>query len=229
MTHTVHPYVHRLGILRDWKSRWFATGAQYRSRLQSDVLIHDFLEKKLRTMHVSSIEVERDQKVMRIVIRTSRPGLVIGRSGEGIDTIRKKIDAFVKKRKLDVGQEIKLDIQEVKSAEADAKIVAQMVRDQLEKRMSFRRVLKGTMEKVMANRDVKGAKITIAGRLNGADMSRTEEIKKGQIPLQTFRADIDYAREEARMSYGQIGIKVWIYRGQIFEESRSEAPQRRNK
>jgi small subunit ribosomal protein S3 len=217
MTHTVHPYIHRLGILRDWKSRWFGTGEDYKRRLRSDVLLRNYLDKKLRTMHVSSIEIERDQRVLRVIIKTSRPGLIIGRSGEGIETLRKDIEAFIKKNKLDGAQELKLDIQEVKSAESDARIVAQMVRDQLEKRMPFRRVLKQTAEKVMANRNVKGVKIVISGRLNGADMSRTEEIKKGRIPLQTFRADIDYAVEEAHMSYGVIGIKTWIYRGNVFE------------
>jgi small subunit ribosomal protein S3 len=217
MTHTVHPYIHRLGILRDWKSRWFAVRDEYKARLSSDILLRNFLTKKMRTMHVGSIEIERDQRVMRIIIRTSRPGLVIGRSGEGIETLKKEIEAFMKKNKLNAPEELKLDIQEIKSAESDASIVAQMVRDQLEKRMPFRRVLKQTAEKVMANRNVKGVKVVISGRLNGADMSRTEEIKKGRIPLQTFRADIDYAIEEARMSYGTIGIKVWIYRGQVFE------------
>jgi len=217
MTHTVHPYSHRLGVLRDWKSRWFRTGEKYRAYLKADILIREYLEKKLRQFNVSSIDIERGEKVTKIIIKTSRPGLIIGRNGEGAVTLKKDIDSFIAKRKLESSAEIKIEIDEVRSPESDAAIVAQMVRDGLEKRMPFRRVLKQTVEKVMANRNVEGVRILVAGRLGGAEMARKEQIKKGRIPLQTFRADIDFSKETAKLPYGMIGIKVWIYRGDIFE------------
>lgn len=220
MTHTAHPYAQRLGIIRGWKSRWFAdqSNGDYQAQLRADVLLRKFLKKELRTKYVSSIEIERGPQTTRIILRTSRPGFVIGRDGEGINELQSRLDNFIKKHDLNISGEIKLDIQEIKSAESDAGIVAQMVREQLERRMSFRRVLKSTIEKVMANRDVEGVRISLAGRLNGAEMSRREELKQGRIPLTTLRADIDYAHEEAIMPYGVIGIKVWIYRGLVFDD-----------
>ncbi len=221
MSHTVHPYAHRLGIIRDWKSRWFGTDKKYRDYLKSDVLIREFLEKELITMFVGDIQIERSDKIMRIIIKTSRPGLVVGRNGENANKIRKSLEKFMIKHDIRNDKvDLKIDIEEIKSAESDAKIVALMVKDQLEKRMPFRRVLKQTIEKVMANRDVKGVRIRIGGRLNGADMARTEELKKGNIPLQTFRADIDFARVRATIAQGDLGIKVWIYRGDIFEQDK---------
>lgn len=217
MTHTVHPYAHRLGILRDWKSRWFGTGKRYRDYLKADVMIREYVEKRLRQFHVSSIEIERGEKTTKIIIKTSRPGLIIGRNGEGAVLLKNAILGFVKKNKLESSAEINIEIDEVRSPESDASIVAQMVREGLEKRMPFRRVLKQTADKVIANRNVEGVRILISGRLGGAEMSRKEQIKKGRIPLQTFRADIDFARVIAKLPYGIIGIKVWIYRGEVFE------------
>jgi len=220
MSHTVHPYAHRLGIIRDWKSRWFGTDKKYRDYLKSDVMIREFLEKELVTMYVGDIQIERSDKILRIIIKTSRPGLVVGRNGENANKIRKSLEKFMAKHDIkNENVDLKIDIEEIKSAESDAKIVALMVKDQLEKRMPFRRVLKQTVEKVMANRDVKGVRIRIGGRLNGADMARTEELKKGNVPLQTFRADIDFARVRATIAQGDLGVKVWIYRGEIFEQN----------
>lgn len=220
MTHTVHPYAHRLGIIRDWKSRWFATDkAQYRTNIKVDAAIRDFCTKKLRGMHIANVEIERSAKELRIIIETSRPGLLIGRSGENATKLRNNLAEVVRKAsdKTAVPQ-VKVDILEVKSPESRAAIVGYMVAEGLERRMAFRRVLKMTAEKVMANRDVKGVRIAVSGRLGGAEMSRREEVKKGQIPLQTFRADIDFAHERAYLPYGVIGIKVWIYRGEIFSD-----------
>ncbi|MFA5838667.1 MAG: 30S ribosomal protein S3 [Candidatus Paceibacterota bacterium] len=216
MTHVVHPYAHRLGIIRGWKSRWFGVKKNYREMLKSDVLIREYLEKVLRNSYVSSIETERNQKYLRIIIKTSRPGVIIGRSGDGALKLKIGIDKFIKKNNLLAGGEIKIDIDEVKSPESDASIVLQMAREGLEKRLPFRQVLKQTIDKVMANRDVQGVRIKLAGRLGGADMARREGIKKGRIPLQTLRADIDFAKGAARLPYGAIGIKVWIYKGEIF-------------
>lgn len=219
MSHTVHPYSHRLGIIRDWKSRWFSTNKKYRDYLKADTLMRGFLFKQLETMFVGDIEIERSQKVTRIIIKTSRPGLVVGRSGENAIKLRANLDKFMLKNNIsNDGADLRIDIEEIRSAESNARLVGLSVKDQLEKRMPFRRVLKQTVEKVMANRDVKGVRIRIGGRLNGADMARTEELKKGQIPLQTFRADIDFARVKAMIAQGNLGIKVWIYRGEIFEK-----------
>ncbi len=218
MTHVVHPYSHRLGIIRDWKSRWFADTKAFRENLRGDVLLREFLTKRLRGMYVSSIQIERDQKTMKIMIHTSRPGLVIGRSGEGMQKIRTAVTKFVRSKKIELPADFKLDVVEVQNPEGDAAIIAQMVAEALEKRLPFRRVLKQTIEKTMAARNVKGAKILVSGRLGGADMARTEYVKKGSIPLQTLRADIDFARERANMTYGVIGIKVWIYKGLVFDE-----------
>ena len=218
MTHVVHPYSHRLGIIRDWKSRWFADKKTYVEHLRGDVLLREFLVKKLRGMYISSIQIERDQNTMRVMIHTSRPGMVIGRQGEGMQKIRTSVGKFARSRKIPLPVDFKLDVVEVQNPEMDAAIVAAMVAEGLEKRLPFRRVLKQTIEKTMAARGVQGAKITLGGRLGGADMARKESIKKGGIPLQTLRADIDFARERANMTYGVIGIKVWIYKGLVFDE-----------
>ena len=219
MTHTVHPYSHRLGILRDWKSRWFSRDPkQYREFVKCDTAIREYLSKRLRGFYVSDVIIERSANVLRVIVRTSRPGLIIGRSGEGATKLKHDITKAIRKLKLAEEPELKIDIEEVRSPESNAAIVAYMVAEGLEKRMTFRRILKQTVEKVMANRDVKGVRIALAGRLGGAEMARREEIKKGRIPLQTFRADIDFAREKAYLPYGVIGIKVWIYKGDVFDD-----------
>ncbi|MGB3921861.1 MAG: 30S ribosomal protein S3, partial [Minisyncoccia bacterium] len=219
MTHTVHPYSHRLGILRDWKSRWFSPKGKYKYALRGDILIREFLEKKLKGFFVSLIEIERSEKAIRVIVSSSRPGMIIGRQGDGAEILRKEIKALLEKNKLlDKKVDVKLDVVEIKSAESNAAIVAQMVVEGLEKRLPFRRVTKQMLEKVMANRDVLGVRILLAGRLGGATMSRTEDRKLGRIPLQTLRADVDYSVTKAVMPYGTIGVKVWIYRGDIFDK-----------
>ncbi len=215
MSKVVHPFAHRLGILRDWRHRWFAVGPLYQENLKADILLREFLLRELRGMYVGGLEIERNQKQLRVIVKTSRPGLIIGRSGEGSTKLRNSIASFLKKRALTV-PEIKLDIEEIRSPESSAAIVSYMVMEGLEKRMPFRRVLKQTIEKVMANRDVKGVRIVISGMLGGGSMSRTEGLKKGRIPLQTFRADVDFHKERANLPLGVIGIKVWIYKGDIF-------------
>lgn len=220
MSKIVHPYAHRLVILRDWKSRWFADSKKYVNYLKSDVLIREYLEKKLRGMYISSIEVERSRKATRFIIRTSRPGLIIGRNGEGATKIKEEILKKMEKLKLPKPEDFKLEIVEVANPEADASIVAYMIAEALEKRMPYRRVMKQIIEKVMFARGVEGARILLSGRLGGAEIARTEGIKRGSIPLQTFRADIDFKRERATMPYGVIGIKVWIYRGKIFTDKK---------
>ncbi len=218
MTHTVHPYAHRLGIIRDWKSRWFSVKDKYKENLKGDVLIYGYLKKRLKGFFVNSIEIERSVKIFRIIIETSRPGLIIGRSGEGMNKLREDILKFMRKNKLSSKEELKIDVIEVKSPESSAMIVAQMTAEALEKRMPFRRVMKTMVEKAFANRDVKGVKISLAGMLGGSKMARLESKKTGRIPLQTLRADIDYAQYEALIPLGKIGIKIWIYKGEIFDK-----------
>jgi small subunit ribosomal protein S3 len=221
MSKIVHPYAHRLVMLRDWKSRWFADPKKYVAYLKGDVLIREYLEKRLRGMYVSSVEIERSRKATRFIIKTSRPGLIIGRQGEGATKLKEDILKKMDKLKLPRPDDFKLEIAEITNPEADAAIVAFMIAEGLEKRMPYRRVIKQVIEKVMAAPGVQGARIVLGGRLGGAEIARGEELKRGSIPLQTFRADIDFKRERARMSYGTIGIKVWIYRGKVFAEKKN--------
>ncbi len=218
MSHTVHPYAHRIGIIRDWKSRWFSTGTAYRDTLRRDVIIREFLAKRLRGMHVSDILIERGAKKFRVIVKTARPGLLVGRGGEGAVKLKNDLLEHLRRKKAQSKEEMRVDIEEVRSPEASAAIVSQMIAEGLEKRMPFRRVMKQTIEKVMANREVKGVKVYLGGRLGGAEMARSEDMMKGRVPLQTLRADIDFARERAVLPYGAIGIKVWIYKGEVFEK-----------
>ncbi|HEU0085594.1 MAG TPA: 30S ribosomal protein S3 [Candidatus Paceibacterota bacterium] len=221
MSKIVHPYAHRLTILRDWKSHWFADGHKYKEYLKGDVLLREYLEKRLRGMYVSSIEIERSPKATRFILKTSRPGLIIGRNGEGATKLKADMVKQMARLKLPKIEDFKLEIVEIGNPEADASIVAYMIAEGLEKRMPYRRVMKQIIEKVMATQGVEGARIVLGGRLGGAEIARTEELKRGSIPLQTFRADIDFKRERAVLPYGTIGIKVWIYRGKIFNEKKS--------
>ncbi len=216
MSHTVHPYSHRLGILRDWKSRWFGARGMYQKYLKQDILLREFLELRLRGMYVNSIEMERGQNTLRVILKTSRPGMIIGRSGEGAQKLRNDIIKKLSRIKAPMPGDVRIDIEEVRVPEAHSAIVSQMIAEQLEKRLPFKRVMKQTIEKVLANKGVAGVKVTLSGRLGGAEMGRVETLKKGRLPLQTLRADIDFAREKAHLSYGDIGIKVWIYKGDVF-------------
>ncbi|MEK7135999.1 MAG: 30S ribosomal protein S3 [Patescibacteria group bacterium] len=217
MTHSVHPYAHRLGIIRDWKSRWFGARGKYQEYLKTDILLREYFTKRLRGLYVDVVEIERSENVFRVIIKTSRPGMVIGRSGEGATKLKADILKAMKRIGNTIPKEVKVDIEEIKDAEAHAAIVGYMVAEALEKRMPFRRILKQTIEKVMAQRNVQGVKINLSGRLGGAEMGRRETQKAGRIPLQTLRADVDFAREKAYLPYGVIGVKVWIYRGEIFD------------
>ncbi len=218
MSHHVHPYAHRLGTLRDWKSRWFADNGQYQEYLKGDTLLRGYLEKRLRGMHVADVEMERNDKMWKVVVKSARPGLIIGRSGEGAVKLKNDVMSRLARWKIKTPKEFRIEVEEVRNPESNAPIVGQMVAEGLEKRMPFKRVMKQLLEKVMANRDVKGARIEVSGRLGGADMSRKEHVKAGNIPLQTIRADVDFAREKAYLPYGVIGIQVWIYKGEVFAE-----------
>ncbi len=231
MTHRVHPYVFRVGQLKPWKSRWF-NRKKFQEYLREDTLLRAWLERRLRQAHIESVEIERSPNTVQIIIRTSRPGILIGRGGEGAEKLKEEIKRELQKvekkfasKNTDIQgkkPEIRLTIEEVRSPETHAAIAAQMIVEDLEKRIPFRRVLKQALEKISASREVKGVKIALKGRLDGAEMARYEWAKKGRIPLQTLRADIDYAEKTAFTTYGTIGIKVWIYKGEIFEKSKEK-------
>jgi len=195
----------------------------YRTYLKGDLTIREFLQKELRANYIGGIDIERNQKTLRVIVKTSRPGMLIGKAGDGVVKLREKILKLLRREKIDLnGQELKIDIEEIRSPESNAAIAGMMVAESLEKRLPFRRVLKQTIEKVMANKEVQGIRIRLGGRLGGAEIARSEELKKGRIPLQTLRADIDFAREKAHMTYGDIGIKVWIYKGEIFKKDQAK-------
>ncbi len=218
MTKIVHPYAHRLGIIKDWKSRWFSINADFRLNLKGDMLMRDWITKNLKNQYIGLVEIERNSKAIKVLINTSRPGVVIGKSGEGVIKIKNALEKIL----LKIGEKnpnLQIEVIEIKNPEGNASIVSQMIAEGIEKRLPYRRVLKQTVEKVMAVKDIKGIRIYLGGRLAGADMARSEEIKRGRIPLQTIRADIDYARHKAHMPYGDLGIKVWIYKGDIFNKA----------
>ena len=206
------PISFRIGYRRGWLSRWFG-GKNYPAYLEDDFNVRKFLVKKLRFMGVDKINMERSSDMLNIIITTSRPGLIIGTGGSGVEKLKKDLTKILKTK-----IPVKMEVQEYRNPESSANIVAEQIAEQLEKRMPFRRILKMTLEKVIASRDVKGARLEVAGRLGGAEIARTEHLSKGSLPLQTIRADIDYARAIAYTTYGTVGIKVWIYKGEIFED-----------
>lgn len=213
MGHKVNPVGIRVGITTSWKSRWFGSSRIYAAQLREDVMLRDFIQKRWRSAAIASVEIERSAKAVRLSIHTSRPGVLIGRGGTGVEDLTR-----ILKRKFFVGKQVdlKIDVQEVKYMEESAALVAQQVAEQLEKRMPFRRVLKGTLDQVEKSKNVKGVKIEISGRLGGAEMSRREWLSRGTLPLHTLRADVDFSRAEARTTYGVIGVKVWLYKGEKF-------------
>jgi small subunit ribosomal protein S3 len=223
MGQKVHPLVFRIGLGTNWKSRWFSKG-KYKEFLKQDVKLRDFIMKKLDKAGLNSIEIERSANSINIIIQTARPGLVIGRGGGGAEELKQEIKKILQKdRPESTKMEIRLEIEEVKQAGSQAAIIAADMANQIERRLPYRRVIKQTLDKVMQNKDVQGAKVMTKGRLNGAEIARTEWLKKGRMPLQTLRANIDYAQATAYTTYGTIGIKVWIYKGEIFEQKNNKS------
>ncbi len=221
MAHKVHPKSFRIKGTEDWNIRGFY-GRKMPQYLEEDFLIKDFLRKKLSEASVANIEIEHSANKVNVIIETARPGLIIGRGGGGVDALKKEIESKIKKqiknRKTQgAGREIKIEIREVKNPWISAALVAEMIAQQIEKRMPFRQVLKKSIERAMTNREVKGIRIEVAGRLNGIEIARREWLGQGRMPRNTIRADIDYAQDEAQCTYGKIGIKVWIYKGEKFE------------
>ena len=211
MGHEVHPKAFRIKEITDWNSRGF-----YKKKLpeylEEDFKIREFLKKRIGKLGIEKIEIERFPGKIMVIISSARPGLIIGRGGEGIEELRKQLEKELVKGK----KEIKLEIREIKSPWASAALSAQWVAQQIEKRTPFRRVLKQAIDKIMVTKGVEGCRVEVAGRLGGVEIARTEWLKRGRLPRQTIRADIDYAKAEALCTYGIIGIKVWIYKGEKF-------------
>jgi len=215
MPHKVHPKIFRIKDLGDWKSQWFSI-KKYKENLEIDYRIREFIKDRLKTAAIDDVIIKRTANAIQILIRAARPGIIIGRGGTGIQELKKDVIKKVFKGKIK-GLDIKIDVEEVRKPETQAAVIAQSVAEQLERRMPFRRVLKQTIEKVMQNPEVRGVKIRVSGRLNGSEMARTEWLRKGNLPLQTIRANIDYAQQNAYTIYGVVGVKVWIYKGEVFE------------
>jgi small subunit ribosomal protein S3 len=218
MGHKVHPFIFRLGTVNNWRSRWF-NRKKYKELLKQDVRLRSFIKKKLDKAGVNSIEIERSANSINIIIQTARPGLVIGRGGGGVEELKKDIIKLLKKESSNLAKiEVKVEIEEIRQPNIQAAIVAMDMAGQIERRMPYRRVMKQTLDKVIQNKEVQGVKIMVKGRLNGAEIARKEWLKKGKIPLQTLRSNIDYASATAYTTYGTIGIKVWIYKGEVFDK-----------
>ncbi|MFH0791284.1 MAG: 30S ribosomal protein S3 [Candidatus Omnitrophota bacterium] len=216
MGHKVNPFIQRIGFIRTWHSRWFAKNKDYARFIEQDYKIRKHIKIKCKSAAVANIIIERLADRVKIRILSARPGIIIGRHGQDIEQLRADLNSLVK-------TEISIDIEEVKNPSLDAQLVSQNVALQLEKRVAFRRAIKRAIDQTMHS-GAKGIKVMCSGRLNGAEMSRTETYRNGKIPLQTFRADIDYGFTESLTTYGLIGVKVWIYKGDILIEKKVPAP-----
>lgn len=235
MPHKVHPKSFRIKGTEDWNIRGFY-GKKMPQYLEEDFLIKDFLKKKLAEASVANIQIEHSENKLNIIIETARPGLIIGRGGGGIDILKNEVEKHIKRKlkrdiqsikpakkgeaqhsKVSQNDRVKIEIREIKNPWISASLVAQMAAQQIEKRIPFRQVIKKSIERVMTNRDAKGIRMEVAGRLNGIEIARREWLSQGRMPRNTLRADIDYAQDEAHCTYGKIGIKVWIYKGERFD------------
>ena len=213
MGQKVHPNGLRVGVIKDWNSRWYADDKNFSDYLVEDYKIRKFVKSKLFVSGISKIEIERTAKFVKVNVYTAKPGLVIGKGGNLAETLKNELQKMINK-------DVNLNIVEVKNADMDAQLVAENIAGQLERRISFRRAMKQCMQKTMKSGAL-GIKTSVSGRLGGADMARTEFYKEGTIPLQTIRADIDYGFYEANTTYGKIGVKVWIYKGEVLPEKKN--------
>ena len=215
MGRKVHPIGFRLGINKPWLARWFADGMDYQDQLHQDLAIRDMIRKTNDRAGISAIEIERFPGKVKLYVHTAKPGILIGRSGENVKTMRTDLEALT-------GQKIDLEVKEIKTPDLDALLVAENIAGQLVRRISYRRAMQRAIQQGM-RAGAEGVKVMVAGRLGGAEMSRSVWLREGRVPLQTLRADIDYAQTEALTTYGQLGIKVWIYKGEILPEVEEEA------
>ncbi|MEZ5457080.1 MAG: 30S ribosomal protein S3 [Lysobacteraceae bacterium] len=211
MGHKVHPIGIRLGISKDWNSKWYANKREFAGYLAADLKVREVLRKKLAAAGVSRIQIERPAKTARVTIHTARPGVVIGKKGEDIEKLRKDVSAIM-------GVPVHINVAEVRKPELDAQLVAESIAQQLERRIMFRRAMKRAVGNAM-RLGALGIKINVAGRLNGAEIARSEWYREGRVPLHTLRADVDYGFAEASTTYGIIGIKTWVYKGEVFDFS----------
>lgn len=218
MGQKVHPTGIRLGISKDWNSKWYATHEEYADYLNADIAVREFICKKLKNASVSQIQIERPAKSARITIHTARPGIVIGKKGEDIERLRAEVSSLM-------GVPTHLNVAEIRKPELDAKLVAENVSSQLERRIMFRRAMKRAVGNAM-RLGALGIKINVAGRLNGAEIARSEWYREGRVPLHTLRADVDYGVAEAKTTYGILGVKVWIYKGEVFDLYAPKADQK---
>jgi small subunit ribosomal protein S3 len=218
MGHKVNPVGIRLGITRDWNSKWFANTRSFPEYVHQDFLVREFLKRKLAEASVSRINIERAARKANITIHTARPGVVIGKKGEDIERLRGEVARMLGMPVTDV----RLNIAEIRKPEVDAQLVAEGIAQQIERRVMFRRAMKRAVMNTMRSGAL-GVKVRVSGRLNGAEIARTEWYREGRVPLHTFRADIDYGLAEARTTYGVIGVKVWIFKGEVFEQSEVQA------
>ncbi|MDT4330018.1 30S ribosomal protein S3 [Methylomonas sp. MED-D] len=209
MGQKVHPTGIRLGIVKDWTSRWYANSQNYPVLLLQDLKVREYIKQKLAHASVSRVQINRPANNANITVHTARPGIVIGKKGEDIDILRQNISAMM-------GVPVQLNVEEIRKPELDAYLVAESIAQQLEKRIMYRRAMKRAVTNTM-RLGAEGIKITVAGRLNGAEIARTEWYREGRVPLHTLRADIDYGTAEAKTTYGIIGIKVWIFKGEVFD------------
>ncbi len=217
MGQKVSPIGLRLGVIRDWNAKWYASNQAYRDNLVSDLRLRDYIKNKLAHAAVSQMVIERPAQSINITVHTARPGIVIGKKGEDIERLRQELTALS-------GVPVQLAVEEVRQPEVDAQLVAENICQQLEKRIMFRRAMKRAVTNAMRLRAL-GIKIMVAGRLNGAEIARTEWYREGRVPLHTLRADIDYGFSEAYTTYGVIGVKVWIFKGEVFEQDEAKAEE----
>lgn len=220
MGQKVNPHGLRVGVIDDWDSKWYAEGDEFADNLIEDHKIREFLKKKLYKAGISKIEIERASDRLKVIVYTAKPGSVIGKGGAEIDKVKAELEKLVNSGKTkDAKKKISLDIKEVKKPDKDAQLVAENIAEQLENRVSFRRAMKSAMTRSLKT-GILGIKTSCSGRLGGADMARTESYNEGTIPLQTLRADIDYGFAEADTTYGKIGVKVWIYKGEVLPQKK---------
>ena len=213
MGHKVNPHGARVGVIYDWSTRWFAGKKDFANNIVEDYKLRNMLKEKYYATGISHIDIERTAAVVTVNIYTSKPGMIIGQKGAAIEQLKKDVQAFI-------GKNCHINVLEIRTPDADAQLVAENIAQQLEKRISFRRAMKKSIQSAMKNNSVKGIKCAVSGRIGGADIARSESYHEGSIPLQTLRANIDYGFAEAKTTYGRLGVKVWIYKGQILPKSK---------
>jgi len=213
----VHPYGFRLGVIKDWRARWFADKKRYTELLSEDRMIREMIRKEIPKASISEIEIERQRNYVHVWIHTAKPGIIIGRKGANVNQLRTRLQEVTNKR-------VKVDVTEITRPEIDAYLVAESIAEQIERRISHKRAMKQAVTRAM-RQGAEGVMITVAGRLSGSEMARRETQREGQVPRHTLRADIEYAHAEALTTYGRIGIKVWIYKGQVLPEKAAQAAQ----